>query len=237
MTVCSMMGVTTVTGTETQSKIASGASGTLVQSTGTGTLCNFTTSTYPATNAISTLLYASAANVMSALPTANSGVLTTSATGVPSIDTTNFAVLATGVQIKGNNTNTAPPAGFIGEQIRATVAQASAVSLVNLTPKTVTSIALTAGIWDISGLCSYLFSSAGTLIACSISTTTNTNGTSGDNLAFLCTAFSSVDASSISIPAFRATLSGNTTYYLVADAQFAAGTATVFGRISATRVG
>lgn len=43
------------------------------------------TSTYPDTNAVSTLLYASSANVMSALSTANNGALITSNTGVPSI--------------------------------------------------------------------------------------------------------------------------------------------------------
>lgn len=47
----------------------------------------WSTTTYPATNAISTLLYASSANVMAALATANSGVLVTSGTGVPSIAT------------------------------------------------------------------------------------------------------------------------------------------------------
>ncbi len=47
----------------------------------------WSTTTYPATNAVSTLLYASSANVMAALATANSGVLVTSGTGVPSIST------------------------------------------------------------------------------------------------------------------------------------------------------
>ena len=55
---------------------------------GSSTTPAWSTSTYPATNAINTLLYASAANVMSALATANSGVLVTSAGGVPSISTT-----------------------------------------------------------------------------------------------------------------------------------------------------
>lgn len=61
--------------------------------TGTGTLLradgtnwSATTSTYPNTNAINTLLYASAANVMSALATANNGLLVTGpTTGTPSI--------------------------------------------------------------------------------------------------------------------------------------------------------
>ena len=64
---------------------ASGGAGVILRSDGTNNV--YTTSTYPATNTINTLLYASAANVMSALGTANNGVLLTSATGVPSITT------------------------------------------------------------------------------------------------------------------------------------------------------
>lgn len=72
---------------------------TTATSTGTilradGTNWSATTSTYPNTNAINTLLYASSANVMSALATANSGVLITSSGGVPSISST----LPSGVQ-------------------------------------------------------------------------------------------------------------------------------------------
>ena len=48
----------------------------------------WSTSTYPATNAANTLLYASSANVMAALATANNGVLITSGGGVPSISST-----------------------------------------------------------------------------------------------------------------------------------------------------
>lgn len=60
----------------------------------------WSTTTYPATNAINTLLYASSANVMSALATANNGTLITSAGGVPSISST----LPSAVQ--GNITST-----------------------------------------------------------------------------------------------------------------------------------
>ena len=56
----------------------------------------WSTSTYPATNAINTLLYASAANQMGALATANNGVLVTSATGVPSISSTLPAISLSG---------------------------------------------------------------------------------------------------------------------------------------------
>src|SRR6185312_17303595 len=43
----------------------------------------------------------------------------------------------------------APSAGFIGEQLTAS---ASAVATTNSTAKTITSISVTAGIWDISGI-------------------------------------------------------------------------------------
>lgn len=61
--------------------------GQLLQS-GATAAPTWSTTTYPATNAINTLLYASSANVMAALATANGGVLNTSATGVPSITAT-----------------------------------------------------------------------------------------------------------------------------------------------------
>jgi hypothetical protein len=49
---------------------------------------SWSTSTYPATNAINTLLYASSANTMAALSTANNSVLVTNGSGVPSLSTT-----------------------------------------------------------------------------------------------------------------------------------------------------
>lgn len=61
--------------------------GQMLQS-GSSTTPAWSTTTYPATNVINTLLYASSANVMSALATANNGTLITSAGGVPSISST-----------------------------------------------------------------------------------------------------------------------------------------------------
>ncbi len=82
--------------------------GTLLRADGTNWVA--TTSTYPNTNAVSTLLYASSANIMAALPTANSGVLITSSGGVPSISST----LPSAVQ--GNITST----GNLGNQTNTT---------------------------------------------------------------------------------------------------------------------
>lgn len=54
---------------------------------GASTTPSWSTSTYPATNAINTLLYASSANVMAALATANSAILNTTSGGIPSLAT------------------------------------------------------------------------------------------------------------------------------------------------------
>lgn len=66
--------------------LAAGTTGQMLQASTSGTPA-WSTTTYPATNAVSTLLYASSANVMGALATANSSVLVTSSGGVPSLST------------------------------------------------------------------------------------------------------------------------------------------------------
>jgi hypothetical protein len=71
----------------TMALLAPGTSGQLFQSGGAGAPI-WTTSTYPVTNAVNTLLYASSANVMAALATANSATLITSAGGIPSLSQT-----------------------------------------------------------------------------------------------------------------------------------------------------
>jgi len=229
--------------TATYPSVATGT-GTLLRADGTNWVA--TTSTYPNTNAVNTLLYASSANVMAALATANSGVLTTDASGVPSIDTTNFAVLTTGVQMKGNNTNTAPPAGFIGEQIRSAIGVGSEVTLSHTVTANVTSISLTAGIWDISGIVSYRATNTNTTnpaTISSISATSATSGTGGDNavngtMPSTSGTVNTAPTKSYTIPAYRVTLSGTTTYYLTAYAQATVTFGcTAYGRISATRVG
>jgi len=208
--------------------------GTILRADGTNWVA--TTSTYPNTNAVSTLLYASSANVMAALATANSGVLTTSSSGVPSIDTTNFSVLTTGVQMKGNNTNTAPPAGFIGQTISSA---ATSVATTSGAAKTIASITLTAGIWDVTAIATSL-PTGGTLVmqqqVVSISTTDNTvEGNFGDQKVIINQL--SLGAASGCVPSFRVTLSGSTTYYCVVNNTYSSTTCPTNARISGTRVG
>lgn len=71
--------------TATLPSTASGT-GTILRADGTN--WSATTTTYPNTNAINTILYASSANVMSALATANTAVLATNGSGVPSLTAT-----------------------------------------------------------------------------------------------------------------------------------------------------
>ena len=66
----------------------SATSGQILRSGGSSADPSYSTSTYPATNAINTLLYASSANTMAALSTSNSSVLVTDGSGVPSLSTT-----------------------------------------------------------------------------------------------------------------------------------------------------
>lgn len=62
---------------------ASGSAGVILRSDGTNNV--YTTATYPATTTISQLLYSSSSNVIAGLSTANSGLLVTGNTGIPSI--------------------------------------------------------------------------------------------------------------------------------------------------------
>lgn len=82
---------------------ATATAGQLLTS-GASTTPAWTTSTYPLTNVVNTILYASSANVMSALATANSAVLVTSAGGAPSLSTT-LPNIAIGTPSSGTLTN------------------------------------------------------------------------------------------------------------------------------------
>ena len=71
------------TAASTTTKLDISTAGKILRSTGTAP--SWSTLTIPDTASINTIMYASAANTISALATANRGVLITSATGVPSI--------------------------------------------------------------------------------------------------------------------------------------------------------
>jgi len=147
-----------------------------------------------------------------------------------------FSITANGYQYSANLTNTSPPSGSLGERIESVIASGSAISLNHATPANITSISLSAGIWDVCAILAVEGIITGTSMDGSISTSSATQGTPGDNLVQIgLWNFSS--AQMLSIPSYRMELSGSTTVYLVANVAFSLGSAYVYGRISAARTG
>lgn len=141
----------------------------------------------------------------------------------------------------GTPTNDAAAAGFIGEYATASLASGSATSLTTVTAKTIISVSLTAGDWDVTGSVQYIPAATTTTayVQQGISTTNNTLGgegtftsSSGGNLS------GTVLGSLISenVPVVRLSLAATTTVYLVAKASFAVSTETGYGTIRARRV-
>lgn len=87
---------------------AVGSAGQILQSSGAGVNPAYSTATYPSTTTVSQILYSSAANTVTGLATANRGVLTTGATGVPAI-----TALATDGQLIVGSTAGAPAAATL----------------------------------------------------------------------------------------------------------------------------
>ena len=147
---------------------------------------------------------------------------------------------AGGIQQEGTNTNDNAAAGQVGEYVESTVLAGSAVSLTSPNSSNVTTISLTAGDWDVSGV--VVFSgAAGTQTTAAlggISTTSATLPAAGNaghavwSSLTIITAFSS----SVSPGPVRMSLSGTTTVYLVAAAVFTTSTQSAYGHIHARRV-
>jgi hypothetical protein len=148
--------------------------------------------------------------------------------------TINSGMTLSGGTIQGG-LNQEPSAGYLGEQIRSA---ASAVSVSVGIATNITSISLTAGVWDISGI-GQLTNTGANLseirLAISANSASFTGTVDGDSSIQMETSLSTL--LSASVPSYRVVLTASTTYYLVGQAVFALGTTTAAGRISATRVG
>jgi hypothetical protein len=131
------------------------------------------------------------------------------------------------------STTTAPTAGYLGERITSYL---SGGTPSNNTPTTLTSINLTAGVWDISCFTDFAFSGAATVALANISTTTNTIvGNKGD--AYSSIQLAAIINACVTVPVFRVVITTTTSYFLVVQANFSTGAATVSGRITGVRVG
>lgn len=130
---------------------------------------------------------------------------------------TQITLASTGGQYRGNNTNVAPPAGYIGELISAS---ATTGSLTSNVAANVTSILLTAGLWDVEAYVE--FDTTGTVagnvqwfgaISTSSASLTGT-GENGTAQTGGCLPVNAVNGVSVHVGATRCTLSGSTTIYL-----------------------
>ena len=163
-------------------------------------------------------------------------------TGVttPGLSSTGIITPGQTTGIVGTTTNNNVQAGSVGEYISSTVSDVSAVSMSNGTTVNVTSISLTAGDWDVSG--SVAFSQPGTtnvtnLVAAVNSSSATLPNTDERSVAYIAAAGIVLQQEpSLKIIPTRYALSGTTTIYLVAYANFSISTLKAYGRISARRV-
>ena len=137
------------------------------------------------------------------------------------------------------------PAGCIGEIISASVAYNAGVALtVSGTVYNVTSISLTPGFWDVTGIVQFTGITTGTYQVGSVGKTSATISSASYGQNTVSATFTSTTANDvgITIPAFRigvaSVLSTPTTLtvYLIAQAGFSVGTPAAYGSITAVRI-
>ena len=140
--------------------------------------------------------------------------------------------------IVGTTTNNNANAGSIGEYQSAEIFSAAPVSLVTGTPKTVTSLSLTAGDWDVEGLGGLIFpaSTSFTSFETSLSTTTDTLSTWDTIHRGAAYVPGAGNAVQYPVKSKRISIASTTTIYLVVNAIFSVSTLSAFGAISARRV-
>lgn len=181
--------------------------------------------------------------------TAGSLILASNDTTAVTLDSSQNATFAGQVipsqtiGIKGTTTNNSVSAGGVGEYIATTVASASAVSLSTATSTNLTSIALTAGDWDVDAEFIYIPGAATSVTQLSqgVSQTTGTLPTittgAGDYSVFSEAAnVPGANNISQSVGTVRVSLSGSATIFAVARPTFTVSTLTVFGTLRARRV-
>lgn len=218
--------------------ITPGASGTILRSGGASALPAWTTTTYPATNAVNTIMYASSANVLGVITPANSSVLVSDSGGVPSWSTTLPAFTTSSITfnpttggIVGTTTNDNAAAGKVGEFVDSGVVNTNPTS--STVTYNITSISLTAGDWDVYGA-AYLNGNAATVFQLGINTTTAALPTVGS------TAFGQFSTGAQFFTSLfvrtRISIASTTTVYLVSQSTYGGSAPTVNGEIAARRV-
>ncbi len=231
--------------------LAGTATANQIVMSGANTAPSWSTATYPTTVTANNILYGSSSNVVGQL-TPGTGVITALGQNVsgsggmalttsPSFTTPTLgAASATSISftstagIIGTTTNNDANGGSVGEYQQDT---ASSVSITTTTGKTIISLSLTAGDWDVWGGVTFV-PAAGTLpttLEASISSTNNANEV---NTSFILSqlSFPAGSSQSFSLAPVRKSLSTTTTIYLVVLAIFSVSTCTANAIIAARRV-
>jgi hypothetical protein len=149
-----------------------------------------------------------------------------------------YDALALKMNKAGTATNDDAATGGVGELLSSVVATGAAQSLTTDTAKSVTSLSLTAGDWDVT--CAVDFKNAATTTAtyleAGISATNNTLG-GQDTTAVDSGAITTGGPEPVlTCPVVRVSLASPTTYYMVAKAGFAVDTMGAYGTLRARRV-
>lgn len=173
---------------------------------------------------------------------ATGGVINWNNGSVTLTQTTGHLTLVGGNLIfPGTTTNDNAAAGQVGEYIESVIPTGSAVSLTTGTAANITSIALTAGDWDVDAI-AYFGPAATTNTTSEVGWITTTSATL-DSTAGRINAVTIPNAGitggsghSIAIPAYRFSVAGNTTIFLGAQSSFTVSTNVAYGRIAARRI-
>jgi len=156
----------------------------------------------------------------------------------PTFPNSNFLIntttQSTGGTIQGLRAGNAPNAGFIGEQLSNAV---TGTVLGNGTITDLTSISLTPGIWDVTGMGVFTFTGTalGANLGVSLTSVTLAGNNGDQNTSFVLT--SATPTVPLSVSSFRIVRSTTATCYLVVQGVYSTGAVSCSGRISATRVG
>lgn len=137
----------------------------------------------------------------------------------------------------GTGTNDSATAGHLGEYVTAQLVSGSSVTLISGTATTITSVTLTPGDWEVSGVVDYDGVAASvTAFKTGVATTPGTFGAQDtfQNMPFIAAAWT--DEFGHTIAPSRLSLSGTSTAYLIGEGTFSSGTVTAHGTIRARRV-
>ena len=144
---------------------------------------------------------------------------------------------STGVAVHGTNTNDSASAGYVGEVKDAGVTFSSAVSISNNTLTDVGTVSLTAGDWDVSAHICFTGASATTGQELYVSTSTGSPSGSSSRYSQIFGEQTSVgEDQCLTLNPFQVSISSTTSYYLVGNYIYSAGTGKIYGNLHARRM-